>query len=362
VKRFTAIAVIAACGTSRLMTDASVDAPDAKRAGKLVAYIGGYATAIAWGEVSRATGALTATSSVPATDPSFLAVLPDASALYAVSESGNRVAAFAIGANGALTLVDDQPSGGSGPAHVAVDHTGKWVFVSNYGDGGIAVYPVRADRGVGAAVQSLNAGANAHQMIADPSNRYVFVPCLGSDYVAQYTFDAQTGTLTPNGTLATAAGAGPRHLAFAPDGVHAYLVGEKASTLTALALDASTGKLSALQTVSLRPPGATGSNTGAEVWVHPNGRFVFASNRGDDAIATFAIDASGKVSLVASTPTQGKTPRDFTLDASGANLYVANQGSGNIVQFAVDASTGALTPGPQITATMPTFVGLVELR
>jgi 6-phosphogluconolactonase len=364
MKPLAAIVFVAACGSSRIMSDASVDAPapDARRPGKLVAYIGGYAPSIAWADVSRGSGALTLSSSVAATDPSFLAVLPDASAVYAVSESGNRVAAFAIAATGALTPIDDQPSGGSGPAHVAVDHTGKWVFVSNYGDGGIAVYPVRSDRGVGAAVQSMHAGTNAHQMIADPSNRYVFVPCLGSDYVAQYRFDAQTGALTPNGTFATTAGAGPRHLAFAPDGVHAYLANELASTLTALALDTSTGKLSALQTVSLRPPNATGSNTAAEVWVHPNGRFVFASNRGDDTIATFSIDAAGKVALVASTPTGGKTPRDFTLDAAGANLYVANQGSGNVVQFTVDASSGALTPnGSPITSTAPTFIGIVEL-
>jgi 6-phosphogluconolactonase len=171
--------------------------------------------------------------------------------------------------------------------------------------------------------------------------------------------------LTPNSVphLATQAGAGPRHMAFSPDGHFAYLLAEKSSTLSALAFDGATGRLTELQTLSTLPAGYSGRNTTAEVWVHPSGAFVYASNRGDDSIATFARNAStGQLSLVGHTKTGGATPRDFTLDPDGRYLYAANQGSGNIVTFAVDTAAGTLTPtGSPISAPAPSFVGIVTL-
>jgi 6-phosphogluconolactonase len=171
--------------------------------------------------------------------------------------------------------------------------------------------------------------------------------------------------LTANATphLAAAAGAGPRHLAFAPNGNFAYLINETNSTLSALALDNATGRLSTLQTVSTRAAGATGTNTTAEVWVHPSGKVVYGSNRGDNNIVTFSIaPATGMVSPVGHTSTGGMTPRDFTLDPAGAFLYAANQASSSVVTFSLDPTTGLPSPtGTHITATMPSYVGIVPL-
>jgi 6-phosphogluconolactonase len=223
---------------------------------------------------------------------------------------------------------------------------------------------VQADGSLGAAVDTETVGALAHMIVPDPSGHFVFVPCKGADYVAQFTFDAQTGKLTPNSTphLATAAGAGPRHLAFHPNGTTAYLIDETDSTMSALALDPAQGTLSIVQTVSTRPSGATGTNTAAEVHVHPSGRWLFGSNRGDDSIVVFALDPSGKMSAPTFTPSGGKTPRDFALDAAGSTLYAANQDSGNVATFHFDATTGALTPiGTPLTVAAASFVGLFAL-
>ncbi len=226
--------------------------------------------------------------------------------------------------------------------------------------------PVQSDGSVGAAVATRTVGANAHMIVADPSNRYVFVPCLGADYVAQFLFDDTTGTLTPNAvaTVSTPSGAGPRHLAFHPTLPYAYLLSETASTVTPFALDGTTGRLSALDTPqSTIPNGFSGTNTGAEVHVHPSGRFLLASNRGDDSIVVFSIDpTTGKITYVSRTSSGGTTPRDFTLDPSGAFLYAANQGSNTVVPFRVDASQGGITTnGGSSSATMPSFVGVFRL-
>lgn len=358
---------LCACGGGTAMTTTTHDArpidgppPPPPR---LMAYVAGYGTDIQWLSVDPQTGALTKVGSIAAAkpSPSFLAVDPAATALYAVSEAGDRVVAYSIDHDGALHYLDDVASTGAGPAHVSVDRTGKWVMVANYTDGTAAVMPVRAGGGLGDAVQTLAPGANAHQIVTDPSNRYAFIPCLGSDHVAQYLFDAQTGQLTANGVLPTASGAGPRHLAFAPDGTHVYLLDEKASTVMALALDGATGKLSVLQTISTLPTGSTVTNTGAEIWVHPTGKLVFASNRGDDSIATFSVAADGTLARVGNTKTGGQTPRDFTLDPAGKYLYVTNQGSSTVVQLAIDPSGTLTAVGTPIAADMPSFVGIVAL-
>jgi 6-phosphogluconolactonase len=337
----------------------SIDAPAPPT--RFVAYISGGAN-IAWYDVDKSTGALTAISSVAAwrTGASFLAF--HGNYLYAVA-SGNRVGAYSIDpATAAITFINDVDAGGTGPTHVAVDATGAYVLVANYGSGHISVYPVRSDGGLMPASQTLLAGANAHQIVPDPSNQYVVVPCLGANKVAQYVLSS--GSLTANATpqLATAAGAGPRHIAFTADGTHAYLLNELDSTLSALAFDKATGRLSELQTVSSRAAGAMGTNTGAEVVVHPSGKWVYASNRGDNNIAVFSIGADAKVTLVENESTQGMTPRNFTIDPSGTLLYAANQNSSTVVPFAIDTTTGKLTPtASSISVPTPQFVGIIAL-
>lgn len=330
-------------------------------------YVSGYSTTIARYTLDPATGALTPTGTTVASgSPSFLAVDPSRRHLYAVDEANSTVEAFALdAATGALTrLGSDAPSGGSGPAHLAVDGSGKWVLVANYGSGDVAVLPIAADGSV-AAGSTRHAGTQAHQVLVDGSNRFVWVPCLGSDYVAQYSFDAAAGTLSPStaATVATPAGAGPRHLALHPGRALAYLIEENDSMIAAYTVDGS-GGLTLLQRQSTRAPGAAGANTGAEVQVHPSGKFVYVSNRGDDDVGLFAVGSDGKLTPVAHTKTGGQSPRHFSIDASGRWLLVANQAPaaamGDVRVFAIDGSAGTLTAtGAPVAATMPSFVGIV---
>ena len=367
--RAATVLLFAACGGSTMTTgdatvpkDRPIDGPPVSA--HVVAYLSGNAPNIAYYDFDLATGALTSAGQVPAfaANPSFLAMTR--THLYAVSEATDRIGAYAIDqTTGALTFLDDAPSGGTGPAHVAVDRSGTFVLAANYGNGRIAVLPVRADGGVGAPVANPLAGANAHMILSDPGNRFVLVPCKGADYIASYRFDASTGALTPSATprVPTAAGAGPRHLAFAPSGAFAYLISENLSTLTAFSYDATTGHLGELQTVSNRAAGATGTNTGAEVAVHPTGKFVYASNRGDNNVSVFAIGGGGRVTLVGHVPT-GATPRSFTLDPTGAWMLVANQDSDSVTTYAIDQTTGMATArGVPLPFTKPSFVGFVAL-
>jgi 6-phosphogluconolactonase len=329
-------------------------------------YVSGYSTTIGRYTLDPATGALTSKGTTTTTgSPSFLAIDPARKHLYAVDESGSKVQAFALDATtGALThLGTDQGSGGSGPAHLTVDRSGKWVLAANYGSGDVGILKINADGSV-AAPTSLQAGANAHEVVLDGANAHAWVPCLGmsANYVAQYAFDAGAGTLTaatPATVPAQAANAGPRHLALHPNGQFAYLVEETASMIDAYSVDAG-GHLAFVQRQTNRAAGTTGTNTCAEVQVHPSGKWVYASNRGDDDIAVYAVATDGKLSPLAHTKTGGQQPRHFSLDPTGHWLLVANQMSGDVRVFAVDGATGLLAATTtKVTATMPSFVGVV---
>jgi 6-phosphogluconolactonase len=337
--------------------------------GPLVAYASGYGPNIELFTVDATTGALSPKASVASFGPAptYLAINRSVTNLYALDESSpGRVGAYAIEpATGALTFLNDVPSGGNGPAHVSLDRADRYLLVANYGDGSVSVIPVGAGGRLGPPIQTLGVGAQAHMIIADPSNRFVFVPCKGADYVAQFLFDGATGKLAPNAVarVATAAGAGPRHLAFHPNGRLAYLVNELDNTISAYSFDAAAGTLSPIETKPTLPAGFAEKDTAAEVWVHPSGAWVLASNRGHDSIVVFAVDPStGKMTLRGHTKTGGATPRDFAFDPTGEFVYAANQGSGNVVTFRFYAAQGTLAPavGP---ASVPSasFVGLVHL-
>lgn len=294
---------------------------------------------------------------------SFLAIDLPHGRLYATNESSNQVAAFALDTSDAgLQFLNRVSSGGAGPAHVSVDGTGRFVLVANYNAGTIAVLPAILDGGLGAATQTLSPGGQAHQIFTDPTNGFAYVPCKAADHLAQYSFDAGTLSALSPSVMDTATGAGPRHLALHPSLPRAYLINELDSTLQTLAR-ANSGALTSLQTVSTLPVGFAGTNTGAEVAVHPNGRFVFGSNRGHDSIATFSVDGTtGLLTLVGHTPTEGMTPRHFSLDPTGRWMVVGNQGSNTLTLFAVDRLTGALSSRGVVAAvTGPTFARFVEL-
>jgi 6-phosphogluconolactonase len=280
-------------------------------------------------------------------NPSFLAIAPDHRFLYAVNEIGDfegtdcgAVSAFAIDPkNGKLTFLNQQSSRGSAPCHLIVDRHGKNVLVANYGGGSMAVLPIAPDGRLAAAsafVQHHGSSINprrqkephAHSINLDAANRYAFAADLGLDKVLIYRFDAAQGTLIPHDppSASIAPGSGPRHFAFHPNGRSAYVINEINSSVTALGFDANSGALTLLQMVSTLPEGFTGNNSTAEIQVHPSGRFLYGSNRGDNSIAIFAIDAdTGKLTGIGHEPTQGKTPRGFRIDPTGHFLLTANQ-------------------------------------
>lgn len=301
------------------------------------------------------------------TNPSFLALSPDGRFLYAVNELGDYkgpnsggVSAFSVDkATGKLTFLNEVQSRGAGPCYISVDKTGKWVLVANYDGGSVAVFPAHADGTLGEAssfVQHTGHGADpkrqeaphAHSIDLSPDNRFAYVDDLGLDELLVYKFDASKGTLTPNDPpyVKLDPGSGPRHFALASSAKFAYVVSEIKGTVTVFANDARTGKLTTLQTVSTQTEGFKGDIEDAEIEIHPSGKFLYASNRGDgNSIAVFAIDPNkGTLTPVEITPTQGKAPRHFMFDPTGTLLLAENMSSNNVVVFRIDQKTGKLTP------------------
>jgi 6-phosphogluconolactonase len=341
--------------------------------GKYLVYVGTYteerskSKGIYAYRFDTATTEITAIGLVAETiNPSFLAVHPNHRSLYAVNEVGKykgqssgAISAFAIDqVTGKLTLLNEVPSHGADPCYITLDKTGKYVLVANYTGGSVAVFPVLEDGRLGEAtafVQHHGHGTNperqeaphAHSIDLSADNRFALADDLGVDQVIAYRFDGAKGSLTPNepAFAKVDSGAGPRHLAFHPNGKFAYVINEMQSTVTVFAYDDAVGTQRSLQTISTLPKGFTGHNDDAEVQVHPSGKFLYASNRGHDSLAVFAIDPiKGTLTLVEDVPTQGKTPRSFEIDPTGSLLFAENQKSDTIVIFRIDAGTGRLTP------------------
>jgi 6-phosphogluconolactonase len=181
--------------------------------------------------------------------------------------------------------------------------------------------------------------------VLSPDGKILFVPDLGMDQVMAYRFDAK-GQLTPNDPPFTkiAAGSGPRHMAFSPNGQFVYVMTEMTSSVIAFRYDSKKGSLAEMQTYPATPADFTGQKSGAEIAVHPNGKFLYASNRNHNSISSFAIDAQGALTSTGNVPVQGRTPRHFVIDPSGNFLIVENQESDNIVIFKIDPTTGVLAP------------------
>lgn len=303
-------------------------------------------------------------------NPSFLAVHPSGRYLYAVNEEEEGLAsAFSI-AEGTrrLRLLSQSSSKGAGPCYLSLDRTGRHLFVANYGGGSVAVIPVNSDGSVGSAsayVKHPGASARAHSIDVDSANRFVIAADLGLDKVFIYPFDAVRGKLGDDPAFASLdAGAGPRHVALHPAGRFAYVLNELSMTITAMRFDPERGVLTATQTVSSLPQGVRVEKefSGAEVLVHPGGRFLYASNRGHDTIAVFAIgEADGDLRLVEHVSTRGRTPRGFGIDPSGQFLLAGNQDSDTVVVFRIDPSTGRLTAtGQTIEVGSPVSVAFVR--
>ncbi|HJZ81152.1 MAG TPA: lactonase family protein [Pyrinomonadaceae bacterium] len=346
-----------------------------KPATELLVYVGTYTTGKSEGiylyRLNLTSGELKHVGTTrQVVNPSFLTLTTDLRYLYAVNEvdefGGKRsgaVSAFAINQQtGELRLLNQQASLGASPCYVAVDARGKFVLVANYTGGNVSVFPVQSDGSLGAATDmkqdlgsSINRdrqeGPHAHCIVLSRSNRFAYSCDLGTDKIMIFRFDNRSGKLQPASQpwVQAKPGAGPRHLAFHPGGKYVFVINELDSTITPFARDEANGSLTALQTVTTLPGDFSGSNTGADIHVSPDGRFVYCSNRGHNSIAAFAIDSrSGGLTVVGHEPTRGQTPRNFAVDPTGAFLLAANQNSDSIVVFRRDQVTGRLTATGQV--------------
>ncbi|MFN8940152.1 MAG: lactonase family protein [Acidobacteriota bacterium] len=298
-------------------------------------------------------------------NPSFLTIHPNRKYLYAVNEGDASVSAFAIeGPNGQLRELNVVPSGGGVPCHLVVEKTGKYLLLANYGSGNsVAAFPIQPDGSLGepsslmahrgSSIGSRQRGPHAHAAVLSPDHRFLFVPDLGLDQVFGYLVDSKQGKLTPADPPATpiTPGSGPRHMAFHPNGKFAYVNSEMGSLVTAFAFTPAAGRLRQFQVISTLPRGFAKPNNTAEIEVHPNGKFLYVSNRGHDSIAVFRVDAkTGKLTFLEHAPSQGSIPRNFAIDPTGNYMFVANQNTGNIALLKIDQKNGRLTPSGETVA------------
>jgi 6-phosphogluconolactonase len=303
-------------------------------------------------------------------NPSFLEVDLKRRLLFAVNEVDTvngkptgAVSAFRMQPDGKLTLINQVASGGKGPCHLVLDKEGKHLLVANYGGGSVAVIPVAEDGKLGEAsdvkqhegksVHSQRQEApHAHCVTLSPDNAFAYVCDLGLDNVMIYKFDAANGKLTPNepAFAQTKPGAGPRHMTFRPDGKFAYVLNELDSTVSTYEVDARAGAMKELQTISTLPGYYDGPNTAAEIQMHPSGKWVYTSNRGNETIILFAIDPEkGTLSWVEEQNTGGKKPRHFGIEPTPRHMIICNQDSDTVLISRIDAGNGRLKPSGVFT-------------
>lgn len=313
-------------------------------------------------DFNSADGACREISYVNTSNPSYVAVSPDKKFLFAVNENSNNdnggeVSSFSFdNKTGVLTPINKQLTGGDSPCYVDVDHTGKWIFVANYSSGTFSVLPVNADGMIGKAATTIKyegSGVNkqrqekshVHCTYISADNKWLFVSDLGTDKVMIYAFDAATGKLTPapQPFIKIRDGGGPRHIAFHPTNRFAYVVEEMGGAVDAFSY--KDGRFDSLQHITSVEPNDSGFIGSADIHVSPDGKFLYASNRGGfNTIAIYSINQdNGTLQIVGHQPSGGKIPRGFSIDPSGKYLLAANQSSDDIVIFKRNPETGLLT-------------------
>jgi 6-phosphogluconolactonase len=311
-------------------------------------------------------------------NPSWLVIHPNGKWAYAANESGKQsaISAFSIAPKSTkLTLLNKLPAAGEDPCYLSFDKTGKYLFVANYTSGNVVVFPILPDGKLGEYTSVVKdtgplgpnkerqEGPHAHWVRVFPGNSLLYVADLGLDRVLFYDFNASKGTLAlhdatvvpsrpfAQNTLDLKPGTGPRHVAISrPNSYRGYIyvLGELDSTITVFA-PTKEGILNPMQKLSILPANFSGRNDAAEIAIHSSGKWLFASNRGHDSIAVFAIDPSwGTLRPAGSFSTDGKEPRHFVIDPTGHFLLAENQNSNSIMVFRIDLATGALS---QVSAT-----------
>jgi len=311
-------------------------------------------------------------------NPSYLAISKDRKFLYAVLETGTYkdvpgggVAAFSIdGSTGELSPLNDLPTTGKSPCHLSMDEDNRFLFTANYTDGTVSAFSIKPDGSLGSLIVKLvheGSGPNpqrqktphAHFVMLTPDEKHLCAVDLGIDKIMVYDFDKNTGTLThnPDLTVSVKPGSGPRHMVFHPSGRFAYLVTEMGAEVLVMDYDPASSRFTQKQYISTLPEGYEGFKSGAAIRISPDGKFLYASNRGHDSIAIFKIDqATGELTLVSHSSTYGQMPRDFALDPTGKFLIAANQNSDNVVSFSVNPETGELSKIDELNISIPVCV------
>ncbi|MFI2743129.1 lactonase family protein [Zhouia sp. PK063] len=302
------------------------------------------------------------------TNPSYVKISADKKNLYAVSELTDSEAAsgfiysFKINDDFSLTQIGKLSTNGFAPCHIGIDHTDTYVFAANYADGVVTEYQ-RDSTGILSAIATLelnkihpkeNTGkAHAHEVTLSANNKFAYINDLGNDKVWIYDFDEKTGKLTANKQpyIAVAKGAGPRHFAFTPNQKYAYVINELNSTINVFSYHQETGELTNIQTISTLPSDYDGKSYCAEIEVHPNGHYLYASNRGHNSITAFKIDEeTGQLSVINFQSTEGDYPRHFIINKQGDKIYAANQNTSNITVLDINTENGSLSSAHQNVA------------
>jgi 6-phosphogluconolactonase len=295
---------------------------------------------------------------------SFQAIHPDGNFLYTISGKSvtpdndyGSVAAYQIDQDtGMLSFINIRSAEGRGPAHVSIDPQGRFAYVSNYGEGNLSSYPIRDDGSLGEAVSVIQHEGSSineqrqkkpyvHSAIPSEDGKFVYVSDLGIDKIMIYEVDQETGELSPAESpyVEIEPGSGPRHFTLHPQKDFAYSVDELSSTVTVLAFDSSTGALQLVQRVDMLPEDYDEASYSADIHISPDGRFLYASNRGHDSLAIYSIDtATGQIELLRHESTRGGHPRNFAVDTKGQYVFVTNRDDNNLVLFERDLDTGLL--------------------
>jgi 6-phosphogluconolactonase len=322
-------------------------------------HVNGQAKGIYLLRMNEATGVLHLKGIVSAiTNPSFITLSPDRKNLYAVSELGPAdgangwVYSYAVNDDQSLTLLNKQSTAAYAPCHVSVDAKGKYVFVANYSGGVAAMYKRLEDGSLSAIADTIvlkdkkpNTESNPHSVILSPDNRFAFICDKGADRIYGFSIDDKRDQLlsTVQGFIELPKGAGPRHLTFHPNGKFAYVINELSNSIHVLTYNAMDGKLEIVSEISTLPSDFKVKSYCADIHIHPSGKFLYGSNRGDNSIAAYSIDlTTGKLSLINIEPTEGEYPRNFAISPDGKFLYAANQNSNTMTHMKIDPATGQL--------------------
>jgi len=309
--------------------------------------------------------------------PSFLAVHPDRKHLYAINEvREGRATAFSIDSqSGKLKMLNTASVKGLGPCYISIEPGGGWACVANYGGGSVSVLPVKADGSIGDAVATdqhvgkgqdpkRQEGPHAHSIISDPKGKFILSADLGTDRIYVYQI-GKDGQLIPNNPPAWEAvpGAGPRHMAFHPNGMIMYTAHELNNTVVVCRWDPQKGMLSSLQSLPTLPDDFSSYNLVADIHLTPDGNYLYVTNRGHNSLVVYRVSAEGShLEQVSWVSTAGNWPRNFTIDPEGKFMLVANQESDNLVQFKIDPATGLLErTGKDVVVPKPMFVTILDL-